>query len=148
MPAVGSGLDRALYATFLSYYRSEDFRYPLKVNQDPRGLFCEVLKTPDHGQISYLTAKPGQTRGEHYHHTKNEKFLVVQGDACFRFRNLVTEETHEIYVSGDHPEIVETIPGWAHNVSNVGDSDLRVLLWANEIFDINCPDTYSYSLSR
>ena len=138
---VGSGLKRALYATYLSYLGPENFRYALKANNDNRGSFVEFLKTPDAGQFSFLTAGPGITRGCHYHHTKNEKFLVVQGEAQFRFRHLVTGETHEISTSAAVPEVVETIPGWVHDITNSGDRELIVLLWANEVFDRDRPDT-------
>ena len=102
-----------------------------------------MLKTPDSGQFSYFTAHPGVTRGGHYHHTKSEKFLVVKGYASFGFRNIVTQETLKIETSGDDPTIVETIPGWAHDITNIGEEDMIVMLWANEIFDREKPDTYT-----
>ncbi|WP_374945152.1 NAD-dependent epimerase/dehydratase family protein [Sphingomonas sp.] len=138
---VGTGLTRALYATYVSYLPPADFSYPIVSHRDPRGAFSEMLKTRSAGQFSYFTALPGITRGGHYHHTKTEKFLIVHGQALFRFRHMLTGETHEIRTSGDTPEIVETIPGWAHDVTNVGDSDMVSLLWANEVFDRARPDT-------
>ena len=101
-----------------------------------------MLKTKDSGQFSFFTANPGVTRGGHYHHTKNEKFLVIKGQACFGFRHMVTKEYHELFTSGDRPEIVETAPGWSHDITNVGDDEMVVMLWANEIFDRENPDTY------
>jgi UDP-2-acetamido-2,6-beta-L-arabino-hexul-4-ose reductase len=138
---VGSGLCRALYATYLSYLSPDNFSYELKANVDERGKFVEVLKTPDSGQFSFFTAKPCVTRGGHYHHTKNEKFLVVRGKALFKFRHLVTNETHQVTTSAETPEIVETIPGWVHDITNISEEELVVMLWANEVFDENKPDT-------
>jgi UDP-2-acetamido-2,6-beta-L-arabino-hexul-4-ose reductase len=138
---VGSGLTRALYATYVSYLPPERFSYPLTQHPDPRGTFVEVLKTIDSGQFSVFSARPGATRGSHYHHTKTEKFLVVKGKARFGFRNLLTNETHQILTSGELPEVVETIPGWVHDITNVGEDEMVVMLWANEIFDRSRPDT-------
>lgn len=138
---VGTGLKRALYATYVAALPTEAFSYAIASHRDPRGAFSEMLKTRTSGQFSYFTALPGVTRGGHYHHTKTEKFLVVHGKARFGFRNMVTGETHEIMTSGDAPEIVETVPGWAHDITNVGDDVLISLLWANEIFDRSKPDT-------
>src|SRR5205807_10435106 len=128
-------LKRALYATFASHLPPESFSYVVPCHVDRRGEFIEMLKTPDCGQFSYFTAHPGVTRGEHYHHTKTEKFLVIRGTARFGFRNIATGETYEIIVKGGEGCIVESVPGWAHNVTNVGDSELIIMLWANEIFD-------------
>lgn len=138
---VGAGLDRALYSTYVSYLPPDAFTYKLPMHADPRGVFVEFLKTHDSGQMSFFIAKPGVTRGGHYHHTKTEKFLVIQGRASFRFRHIVTNQTHVVTVSGDLSEVVETVPGWAHDITNTGDDDLVVILWANEIFDRNRPDT-------
>jgi UDP-2-acetamido-2,6-beta-L-arabino-hexul-4-ose reductase len=140
-PRVGAGLVRALYSTYVSFLPKDSFAYDVKLHSDPRGTFVEMLKTPDCGQFSYFTAGPGVTRGEHYHHSKTEKFLVIQGSAHFGFRHIDTGETHEITVRGGEGRIVETIPGWTHNISNVGDDQLIVMLWANEIFDRERPDT-------
>lgn len=140
-PRVGSGLLRALHATYLSHLPTEDFAYTVPVHADPRGEFVEMLKTEDSGQFSYFTAHPGITRGEHYHHTKTEKFLVIRGTAHFGFRNIDSGETFELTTRGGEARIVETVPGWAHNITNVGDDELIVMLWANEIFDRAKPDT-------
>lgn len=140
---VGSGLIRALYATYVSYLPPADFTYQLPKHGDPRGVFVEMLKTQDSGQFSYFTAHPGITRGGHYHHTKTEKFLVVRGKACFRFRHIVSGEFCELHTIGEQPEIVETVPGWTHDITNVGDDEMVVMLWANEIFDRANPDTYT-----
>lgn len=140
---VGTGLTRALYATYVSYLPTERFSYTVPRHADPRGVFVEMLKTPDAGQFSYFTAGPGITRGEHYHHTKTEKFLVIKGRARFGFRHIETGEMHELVTQGGEARIVETVPGWTHNITNIGDDELIVMLWANEVFDRQRPDTIS-----
>ncbi|HUQ53972.1 MAG TPA: NAD-dependent epimerase/dehydratase family protein, partial [Gammaproteobacteria bacterium] len=140
-PRVGTGLVRALYSTYVSYLPPERFTYDVPRHSDPRGVFVEMLKTPDCGQFSYFTAGPGITRGEHYHHTKTERFLVIHGTARFQFRHILTGEAHEVTLRGGEGRIVESIPGWTHNVTNVGDDELIVMLWASEIFDRARPDT-------
>ena len=139
---VGAGLLRVLYSTYLSYLPCEEFAYNLPTYTDDRGVFAEFLKTTDSGQISYFTAYPGVTRGGHYHHTKTEKFLVIKGNARFKFRHMQTGEAYEILTSGDNAKVVETIPGWTHDITNIGEVEMVVLLWANEIFDRSKPDTY------
>lgn len=138
---VGTGFVRALYATYVSYLPPSWFAYDLPRFGDERGVFVEMLKTPDSGQFSYFTAHPGITRGGHYHHSKTEKFLVIKGFARFGFRHILTNETYEILTSGDVPQVVETAPGWAHDITNVGKEEMIVMLWANEIFDHNHTDT-------
>lgn len=140
---VGVGLTRALYSTYISYLPPDQFSYEVPKYGDSRGVFVEMLKTPDYGQFSFFTAYPGVTRGSHYHHSKTEKFLVIEGQAKFRFRHIITNQTHEINTSGDIPEIVETIPGWTHDITNIGKEKMIVMLWANEIFDRKKPDTIS-----
>jgi UDP-2-acetamido-2,6-beta-L-arabino-hexul-4-ose reductase len=144
--AVGVGLTRALYATYVAALPPSEFAYPIASHRDPRGAFSEMLKTRNSGQFSYFNALPGVTRGGHYHHTKTEKFLIVHGAALFRFRHIVSGETHEVRTSGEQPMIVETVPGWAHDVTNVGDGVMVSLLWANEIFDRARPDTIASPL--
>jgi UDP-2-acetamido-2,6-beta-L-arabino-hexul-4-ose reductase len=141
VPAVGDGLTRALYATYISYLGREEFSYALENHSDQRGSFIEFLKTEKYGQVSCLTAVPGVTRGQHYHHSKCERFLVLQGQAQFAFRNLLTDEACVVSVSADNPAVVETIPGWVHNIKNVGEEELIVVLWANELFNPELPDT-------
>jgi UDP-2-acetamido-2,6-beta-L-arabino-hexul-4-ose reductase len=138
---VGTGFARALYATFMSHLPKEKFSYDVMGHVDPRGVFVEMLKTPDSGQFSYFTAHPGITRGGHYHHTKSEKFLVIKGEALFRFRHLLTSEFVELRTSGGKPQVVDTIPGWTHDITNVGEGEMVVMLWANENFDRQKPDT-------
>jgi UDP-2-acetamido-2,6-beta-L-arabino-hexul-4-ose reductase len=144
--AVGTGFLRALYATYLSYLPPERFAYSIPMHTDPRGAFAEMLRTRDSGQVSFFTAHPGITRGGHYHHTKNEKFLVVSGRARFRFRHVITGESHAIETNGEEPQVVDTVPGWTHDITNVGTTELIVLLWANERFDRERPDTVAMAL--
>ncbi|AKH63234.1 MULTISPECIES: NAD-dependent epimerase/dehydratase family protein [Photorhabdus] len=141
---VGGGFIRALYATYISYMSPDNFSYSLAKHEDARGCFVEMLKTQDSGQFSFFTAYPGVIRGGHYHHVKSEKFLVIRGKARFGFRHIVTNETFEIYTSGESPEVVETVPGWSHDVTNVGNDELIVMLWANENFDKERPDTVAH----
>lgn len=138
---VGTGLVRALYATYVSYLPNDLFAYEVPQHADARGVFVEMLKTPDSGQFSYFTAHPGITRGGHYHHTKSEKFLVIKGQALFRFRHLLTDERYQLRTSGETPVVVDTIPGWTHDITNVGEEEMVVMLWANENFDRQKPDT-------
>jgi UDP-2-acetamido-2,6-beta-L-arabino-hexul-4-ose reductase len=102
-----------------------------------------MLKTPDSGQFSFFTAHPGITRGGHYHHTKTEKFLVIKGQACFGFRHMLTNETFTINTDGSKPQVVETVPGWTHDITNMGESEMVVMLWASENFDSAQPDTFT-----
>jgi UDP-2-acetamido-2,6-beta-L-arabino-hexul-4-ose reductase len=141
VPPVGTGLTRALHSTYLSFLQPAAFAYTVPRHGDPRGEFVEMLKTHDSGQLSYFTAHPGITRGEHYHHSKTEKFLVIRGTARYGFRHVVTNETYEIVSCGGEGQIVETVPGWTHNITNIGTDELIVMLWANEIFDRAKPDT-------
>ena len=138
---VGTGFVRALYSTYVSYLPLNKFTYQLPCYADERGVFVEMLKTQNSGQFSFFTAHPGVTRGGHYHHSKTEKFLVLNGTARFGFRSLNTGETLEVIVDQSVPTVVETIPGWAHDIKNIGSNDLVVMLWVNEIFDPLYPDT-------
>lgn len=140
---VGTGFIRALYSTYLSYFEYEDFAYTVPAYTDSRGTFCEMLKTHNSGQLSYFTAHPGITRGGHYHHSKNEKFLVIKGTANFRFQHVLSGELTQLKVTADEHKIVETVPGWSHDITNIGDDELIVMLWANEAFDREHPDTFA-----
>lgn len=145
---VGTGLIRALYSTYLSFLKPEQFDYSVPKYGDQRGVFVEMLKTPDAGQFSYFTAHAGITRGGHYHHTKTEKFLVIKGKALFKFKHVMTGEFYELETCGDEPRIVETVPGWTHDITNIGEDEMVVMLWANEIFDREKPDTYAMPLTH
>jgi UDP-2-acetamido-2,6-beta-L-arabino-hexul-4-ose reductase len=100
-----------------------------------------MLKTLDCGQISYFSVRPGASRGGHYHHSKTEKFLVIKGNALFKFKHMVTDESIELIISSNEPKVVDTVPGWSHSISNIGDDEMFVMLWANENFDYSNPDT-------
>jgi UDP-2-acetamido-2,6-beta-L-arabino-hexul-4-ose reductase len=140
---VGSGLIRALYSTYLSYLPKDKFVYDVPAYDDERGLFVEMLKTPDCGQFSFFTLHPGVTRGSHYHHSKTEKFLVVSGNVLMRFRNLIDGEICQVQASSKKPQIIDSIPGWIHDVTNIGSDDAVVILWANEVFNHEHPDCIS-----
>lgn len=143
---VGTGFQRKLYSTYLSYLPISNCSYKVPLHADERGKFVEMLKTKNSGQFSYFTAGPGITRGGHYHHTKSEKFLVIKGKARFKFCNLQSDKSEEIFTNDSEPTVVETIPGWSHDIKNVGKDDLIVLLWANEIFDRENPDTFNHKV--
>jgi UDP-2-acetamido-2,6-beta-L-arabino-hexul-4-ose reductase len=143
---VGDGLVRKLHSTYVSYLLPEQFSYSIPSYGDERGMFAEMLKTKDSGQFSFFTAKPGVTRGGHYHHSKTEKFLVVQGRAKFGFRNVATDETYEIIATSKELKIVETVPGWSHDITNIDTEEIIVMLWANEIFDPDNPDTITHKV--
>ena len=143
---VGIGLMRALYSTYVSYLPVEAFAYAVPQHGDPRGVFVEMLITPDCGQFSFFTAHPGITRGGHYHHSKTEKFLVIKGQARFKFRHMHTGQEYELYTNGSKAEVVETVPGWTHDITNIGTDEMVVMLWANEVFDRDRPDTVACPL--
>lgn len=143
----GTGFGRALYATYISYLPVESFAYPVTRHSDKRGVFVEMLRTEASGQFSFFTAEPGVTRGGHYHHAKTEKFLVLKGHAKFRFLNLDTGQTYAVETRGEESTVVETIPGWSHDITNIGEGELICMLWANELFDRGRPDTIAYPLS-
>ena len=143
---VGSGFIGKLYSTYISYLPPEDFSVKPKVNRDARGIFVELLKTQNCGQFSFFTAHPGVKRGSHYHHSKTEKFVVLQGKALFKFHNLENNLKYEIIASEDNIEIIDTSPGWAHNITNIGDKKLVVMLWVNEVFDPKRPDTIGFEI--
>jgi len=142
LPDMGDPFTKKLYATYLSYLPDEAFRYPLKMNIDSRGSFTEIIRTPDRGQFSVNIIKPGITKGNHWHHTKTEKFVVVSGRGIIRFRKIGTGEIIEYFVSGDKIEVVDIPVGYTHNIENIGDTDLVTFMWASEPFDPANPDTY------
>ncbi len=141
-PNQSDGFIKKLYATYLSYLPADKFAYPLKMNVDVRGNFTEFIKTPDRGQVSVNTSKPGITKGNHWHHTKNEKFLVVSGRGVIRFRKVADSEVREYFVSAEKLEVVDIPPGYTHNIENLGDADMVTVMWANELLDPIKPDTY------
>lgn len=141
---VGEGKLRTLFGTFLSYMPPESFTYNLPQHSDERGVFTEVLKTPDCGQFSIFTSKPGAQRGGHYHDCKTEKFLIVEGTAKFTFKHMKSGEIHELVIDSKDSSIVESIPGWYHHIVNIGNTKLIVVLWASEVFDPQRPDTHHH----
>lgn len=139
---VGDGLERTIYSTYLSFLPKEKFDYELKENKDPRGSFVECIKTQSSGQFSFFTINPGHTRGRHYHDTKTEKFMVIKGKAIFQQKDIISNEIYEKQLSDEKFEVVDSIPGYVHSINNIGDEELIVMIWANEIFNPNIPDTY------
>lgn len=140
--------DKKLYSTFLSYLPKQKMVYDLKMNTDARGSFTEIIRTADAGQFSVNISRPGITKGEHWHHTKNEKFVVVKGHALIRMRREGSDEVLEFDVSGDRIQVVEMIPGYTHSITNLSETDdLVTLMWCNEPFDPNHPDTFSDPVS-
>ena len=144
MPEIPAGsFAKKLYSTYLSYLPKEKVSFPLKMNVDNRGSFTELLKTTNCGQFSVNISKPGITKGEHWHNTKWEFFIVVSGKALIQERKIGTDEILEFYVSGEKIEAVHMLPGYTHNIINLSDTeDLITLMWANESFDKNRPDTF------
>lgn len=136
------GFSKKLYATYLSYLPTDKFSYPLKMNVDERGSFTEILRTADRGQFSVNISKPGITKGNHWHHTKNEKFVVVSGKGLIQFRKIDGDEVIDYHVSGDEIQVVDIPTGYTHNIINEGDTDLITFMWCNECFDPEHPDTY------
>ena len=142
VPDFSDHFTRKLYATYLSYLPENEFNYPLKMNIDLRGSFSEFIRTDDRGQVSINISKPGVIKGNHWHHTKNEKFLVVSGKGVVRFRKIGTTEVIEYHVAGEKLEAIDIPPGYTHNIENLGTSDMVTIMWASEAFDPKRPDTW------
>lgn len=134
--------EKKLYSTYLSYLPEDNFSYPLKMNIDERGSFTEFIRSESQGQVSINITKPGITKGNHWHHSKNEKFLVVSGKALIQFRKINSEKIIEYYVSEEKLEVVDIPTGYTHNIINIGEKDLVTVMWANESFNKDKPDTY------
>jgi len=141
LPDLDDLFTRKLYGTYLSYLDTDNFAYDLHQRCDPRGCLAEFVKSPGAGQIFVSTTKPGITRGNHYHHTKAEKFLVLQGEAIVRFRHIENEQVLEYPVKGEEFRVIDIPTGYTHSIENVGSTDLVTLFWSSEIFDPNSPDT-------
>ena len=143
MPEIPEGsFAKKLYSTYLSYLPTDAFKYPLTMHTDERGSFTEFLRSPERGQVSVNISKPGIVKGNHWHHTKNEKFLVVKGQGLIRLRRIDSQEVLEYPVSGDKLEVVDIPVGYTHSIENVGSEDMITVMWANEAFDPDHPDTY------
>lgn len=134
--------EKKLYSTFLSYLPTDQFAYDLTMHCDDRGSFTEALRTPERGQVSVNISRPGIVKGNHWHHTKNEKFLVVQGEGVIRFRRIDSDEVITYHVSGKKLQVVDIPCGYTHNIENVGSEDMVTVMWANECFDPDHPDTF------
>jgi UDP-2-acetamido-2,6-beta-L-arabino-hexul-4-ose reductase len=149
VPDFTDALVYKLYSTYLSYLPAEKFIYDLKMNEDNRGSFTEIIRTPDRGQFSVNISRPGITKGNHWHHSKNEKFLVVKGEGLIQLRRVGVDHNGELYpvvefrVSGEKLQVVEMIPGYTHNIINLSETeDLVTFMWANESFNPEKPDTF------
>jgi len=142
LPDLCDTFSKKLHATYLSYLPENKFSYPLKMNVDNRGSFTEILRTEHHGQFSVNVTKPGVVKGNHWHHTKNEKFLAVGGNGIIRFRHVNGGDIIEYDVSGDKLEVVDIPPGYTHNIENTGSDDFILFIWCDERFDPDRPDTF------
>ena len=142
IPDLSDPLTAKLYATYLSFLPTDSFAYPLKMNVDERGSFTEMIRTPDRGQVSINVSKPHIVKGNHWHHTKSEKFLVVSGTGVIRFRPIDSDEVTEYFVGGEELRVVDIPPGYTHNIENLGESDMVTVMWCSESFDPEKPDTY------
>lgn len=148
VPNMKDELSKKLYSTYLSYIPEDEFSYPLKMNIDDRGSFTEFLKSDDRGQVSINISKAGIIKGNHWHHTKNEKFLVVSGEGVIKFRKLDSEKVIEYKVSGEKLEVIDIPVGYTHNIMNTGETDMVTIMWANEMFDPEKPDTYYLEVKK
>lgn len=142
LPELKDALTSRLYSTYLSYLPTDDFAYPLKMNVDERGSFTEFIRTPDRGQVSVNIIRPGITKGNHWHHSKNEKFLVVKGRGCISFRKYGEDKVIDYHVNGDELTVVDIPTGYTHSITNIGEEDMVVVMWANEAFNPDKPDTF------
>lgn len=142
IPNMEDALTKKLYSTYLSFLPEDEFSYDLKMNSDHRGSFTEFIRTSERGQVSVNVSKPGITKGNHWHHTKNEKFLVVSGEGLIRFRKIDSDDIIEYRVSGEKLQVVDIPTGYTHSIVNIGENDLVTVMWANECFDPEKPDTY------
>lgn len=142
VPDMGDAFTKKLYSTYLSFLPEDKLSYDLTMHVDERGSFTEFLRTVDRGQVSINVSKPGITKGNHWHHTKNEKFLVVSGEGLIRFRHIDSDEIIEYRVSGKKLQVVDIPVGYTHSIVNVGETDLVTVMWVNEPFDPENPDTY------
>jgi UDP-2-acetamido-2,6-beta-L-arabino-hexul-4-ose reductase len=150
MPEISTGsFAKKLYSTYLSYLPKDKVSFPLKMNVDYRGSFTEIIKSVGAGQVSINISKPGITKGEHWHNTKWEQFIVVSGTGLIQQRNVLTDEILEWHVSGEKIEVVQMLPGYTHNIINLSQTEnLVTVMWCNECFDPSKPDTYFDPVNR
>ena len=142
VPNFAERFNRCLYATYLSYVEPQEREYGLAIKADARGNLAEFLKSPHFGQIFVSRTHPGITRGNHYHHTKTERFLVIAGEGLIRMRSIEGHEVREYRVGGEEYRVVDIPPGHTHSITNVGAGEMITLFWASEVFDPDRPDTY------
>jgi UDP-2-acetamido-2,6-beta-L-arabino-hexul-4-ose reductase len=142
IPDLSDEFGKKLFATYLTYLPEDELSYPLKMNIDRRGSFTEFIRTPDRGQVSVNVSNPGIVKGNHWHQTKHEKFLVVSGEGVIRLRRIDSDRVHEYRVSGCQLEVVDIPPGYTHNIENTGDTAMVTVMWASECFDPDRPDTF------
>lgn len=142
LPNLSDPFEKKLYSTYLSYLPEDEFAYPLTMHTDNRGSFTEIIKTAGQGQVSVNISHPGIVKGNHWHNTKNEKFLVVSGEGLIRLRKVGEDKVIEYRVNGNDLKVVDIPCGYTHSIANVGESDMATVMWVNEIFDPNHPDTF------
>lgn len=142
VPSTGDIFTKDLYATYVSYVPVEELVVDLEEHRDNRGVFCELVRTKEAGQVSISTTNPNIVRGGHYHNTKMERFIVIKGKAKIEFEHVIDHNKFEFEVSGDKLQYVTIPVGYQHSINNIGDEELVLILWANELFDSNIPDTY------
>jgi UDP-2-acetamido-2,6-beta-L-arabino-hexul-4-ose reductase len=142
LPDLNDEFSKKLYSTYLSYLPYDERKSDVDLKKDDRGNLFELIKSPNAGQIFVSKTKPGITRGNHYHHTKVEKFCVISGEASVKMRKITGNEIEEYHVNGDFPVMIDIPPGYTHNITNTGSDELITLFWANEIFDPSSPDTF------
>ena len=142
VPSTGDVFTKDLYATYISYVPLEELVVDLEEHRDYRGVFCELVRTKEAGQVSISTTNPNIVRGGHYHNTKMERFIVVKGKAKIEFEHVIDHNKYEFVVSGDKLQYVTIPVGYQHSINNIGDDELILILWANELFDPAIPDTY------
>jgi len=142
VPDLADPFTKKLYSTWISYLPEDAFSYPLTTHEDHRGSFTEFLRSEDRGQVSVNISKPGVVKGNHWHHTKVEKYLVVSGTGVIRFRKVGFDQIHEYFASGEKLEVIDIPAGYTHNIENLGETDMVTIMWASEPFDPDRPDTW------
>lgn len=148
IPDLSDGFNKALYSTYLTYLEEDDFSYFLDKKEDNRGWLAELVKSEQFGQMFVSKTHPGITRGNHWHHTKTEKFIVIQGQANIRFRKIDEDEVIEYIVDGEKPQVLDIPPGYTHSIENIGQDEVITLFWSNEMFNPEKPDTYFLEVNK
>ena len=148
IPDLSDGFNKALYSTYLTYLEEDDFSYYLDKKEDNRGWLAELVKSPQFGQMFVSKTHPGITRGNHWHHTKTEKFIVIQGKAAIRFRKLDEDKVIEYIVDGEKPQVLDIPPGYTHSIENIGEYEVITLFWSNEMFNPEKTDTYFLEVNK